>query len=252
MAGTKRKAATEAQPTSSVSRRQSGRAKKVQVVYAESDAEDVQSDDEFKGDIKSESDAEVDEPEEDEDEDADDAEESEMEIKAKKGGLKGWKKTTTSNGREQMVIDIPGKKDAGDTPYEDGRIHGNTLEFLRELKRNNKREWLKFHDVQFRYVYLISYRTILWRLLTFSVQTSGEGFPIIRHRVRQASLQHRSYDSRIACQTYRVPNPSRYALHIRPDALQNILLSIMVASREKGTICALLLALATWRGELYG
>ncbi|KAL5326277.1 hypothetical protein ACEPPN_007415 [Leptodophora sp. 'Broadleaf-Isolate-01'] len=146
MAGTKRKATTEAPPTSSPSRRQSARAKKIQVVYAESDAEEADSDDEFNEAAKSESEAEADEPEEGEDEDED----SEAEMKAKKSNLKGWKKTTTSNGREQMVIDIPGKKDAGDTPYEDGRIHKNTLEFLRELKRNNKREWLKFHDVPFR------------------------------------------------------------------------------------------------------
>ncbi|PVH76079.1 hypothetical protein DL98DRAFT_518200 [Cadophora sp. DSE1049] len=157
MAGTKRKA-TQAEPPSSSpgSRRQSGRAKKVQVIYAESDAEDVASDDEFDdAGAKSESEAEVDESsEDDQDSDAD----SEVEVKAKgkgkgkgtKSSLQGWKKTITSNGVEQMVIDIPGEKDAGDTPYQDGRIHANTLEFLRELKRNNKRDWLKFHDAPFR------------------------------------------------------------------------------------------------------
>ena len=158
MAGTKRKATTEAHPTSSPSRRQSGRAKKIQVVYAESDAEEADSDDEFNDAAKSESEAEVDEPEEEE-EDEDEDEDSEVEKKPKKGtlksGLKGWKKTTTINGREMMVIDIPGLKDAGDTPYADERIHGNTLEFLRELKRNNKREWLKFHDKPFRYGVLV-------------------------------------------------------------------------------------------------
>jgi len=163
MAGTKRKATTQAEPLSSPgSRRQSGRAKKVQVVYAESDAEDVASDDEFDdAAAKSESEAEIDEPSEVDDySDAD----SEVETKGKgkgkgkgnpqgngmKSSLQGWKKTVTSNGVEQMVIDIPGKKDPGDTPYADGRIHPNTLEFLRELKRNNKREWLKFHDAPFR------------------------------------------------------------------------------------------------------
>ncbi|KAH7370936.1 hypothetical protein BKA65DRAFT_489523 [Rhexocercosporidium sp. MPI-PUGE-AT-0058] len=152
MAGTKRKATTEAaHPTSSPSRRQSGRAKKIQVVYAESDAEEANSDDEFDGAAKSESEAEMDEPDEEEE---DEDEDSEVEMKGKKSSLKsslkGWKKTTTSDGREQMVIDIPGLKDAGDTPYVDNRIHMNTLEFLKELKRNNKREWLKFHDVPFR------------------------------------------------------------------------------------------------------
>ncbi|KAK0122508.1 hypothetical protein ONS95_010736 [Cadophora gregata] len=166
MAGTKRKATTQAEPLSSPSRRQSARAKKVQVVYAESDAEDVASDDEFDeagNKSQSESEAELDEPSEDEqDSDAD----SEVEAKkkgrgnnkakgtgkgkAKESGLNGWKKIIGSNGVEQMVIDIPGKKDPGDTPYADGRIHPNTLEFLMELKRNNKREWLKFHDAPFR------------------------------------------------------------------------------------------------------
>ncbi|KAL2066746.1 hypothetical protein VTL71DRAFT_2818 [Oculimacula yallundae] len=152
MAGTKRKATTEAQPTSSPSRRQSARAKKVQVVYAESDAEEADSGDEFNEGAKSdsESDAVVDEPEqEDEDEDAD--EDSDADTKSKKkGGLKGWRKIISSNGREQMVIDIPGKKDPGDTPYEDGRLHRNTLEFLRELKENNKRDWLKHYDLPYR------------------------------------------------------------------------------------------------------
>ncbi|CZT10566.1 uncharacterized protein RCO7_07527 [Rhynchosporium graminicola] len=158
MAGTKRKATIEAaEPTSSPSRRQSARAKKTQVVYAESDAEEADSEDEFKEAVKSESEAEseaiIDEPEEEEDED------SEVDTKSKKkGGLKGaskeglngWRKVISSDGREQMVIDIPGKKDPGNTPYEDGRLHTNTLEFLEELKRNNRREWLKHHDLPFR------------------------------------------------------------------------------------------------------
>ena len=187
MAGTKRKATTQAEPLSSPgSRRQSGRAKKVQVVYAESDAEDVASDDEFDdAAAKSESEAEIDEPSEvDDHSDAD----SEVETKGKgkgkgkgrvpgnaqgngmKSGLQGWKKTITSNGVEQMVIDIPGKKDPGDTPYADGRIHPNTLEFLRELKRNNKREWLKFHDAPFRYATLDPRRYCKESLLTIPLK----------------------------------------------------------------------------------
>ena len=183
MAGTKRKATTQAEPLSSPgSRRQSGRAKKVQVVYAESDAEDVASDDEFDdAAAKSESEAEIDEPSEVDDySDAD----SEVETKGKgkgkgkgnpqgngmKSSLQGWKKTVTSNGVEQMVIDIPGKKDPGDTPYADGRIHPNTLQFLRELKRNNKREWLKFHDAPFRYATLDPRRYCKESLLTIPLK----------------------------------------------------------------------------------
>jgi hypothetical protein len=50
------------------------------------------------------------------------------------------------------VIELPGIKDPGDTPYEDERIHPNTLDFLRDLKKNNRREWLKFHDAPYRSV----------------------------------------------------------------------------------------------------
>lgn len=147
MAGRKRKATTTPPPTSSPSRRQSARAKKIQVAYAESDAEDPSSSDEFNA-AKSESEAEVSEAEVEEAEDEEEDYDSEPSTKKNKG----WKKTTLSDGRRQMVIDIPGKKDPGDTPYEDGRIHPNTMEFLGELKENNKREWLKFHDEPFRYL----------------------------------------------------------------------------------------------------
>lgn len=147
MAGRKRKAVSDPieAPASSPTRRQSGRAKKVQTTYAESDAESVPSSDEFHDAVaeQSESEAEIEEQEEDDDDESDASE-----VQAKKN--KGWKKTKTSDGREQMVIDIPGLKHAGGTPYDDARIHRNTMEFLGELKANNKREWLKFHDTPFR------------------------------------------------------------------------------------------------------
>lgn len=43
----------------------------------------------------------------------------------------------------QVVIKKPKAKPAGNTPYEDERIHPNTLDFLKDLKKNNDREWLK-------------------------------------------------------------------------------------------------------------
>ncbi|CAK4031512.1 Hypothetical predicted protein [Lecanosticta acicola] len=52
-------------------------------------------------------------------------------------------------GRE-VIIKKPKARPAGKTPYTDDRIHPNTLAFLAELKANNKRDWLKFHDAQFR------------------------------------------------------------------------------------------------------
>ncbi|KAK2624157.1 hypothetical protein QTJ16_006107 [Diplocarpon rosae] len=131
----KRKATTP--PLASTPRRQSGRAKRVQVVYAESDAECPA----FSDDAEVSDEAEVDDYEEDADMD---------EEAVTKSSAKGWRKVILPNGNTQMEIDIPTAKPAGDTPYEEGRIHQNTLEFLRELRRNNKREWLKFHDAVFR------------------------------------------------------------------------------------------------------
>ncbi|KAF4549863.1 Hypothetical protein D9617_19g101680 [Elsinoe fawcettii] len=50
----------------------------------------------------------------------------------------------------EVVIKKPKAKGPGKTPYKDERVHPNTLEFLGALKENNRREWLKFHDPDFR------------------------------------------------------------------------------------------------------
>ena len=50
----------------------------------------------------------------------------------------------------QVVIKKPKAREAGDTPYTDDTIHPNTLLFLRDLKKNNDREWLKMNDPEFR------------------------------------------------------------------------------------------------------
>jgi hypothetical protein len=50
----------------------------------------------------------------------------------------------------QVVIKKPKARDAGKTPYRDETIHPNTLLFLKDLKANNDREWLKMHDPDFR------------------------------------------------------------------------------------------------------
>jgi len=150
MVGRKRKAAVAALDDDST-RRHPRRARKAEVKYEESDVEDQQSDDEFNEDAEvsdkaDESDVDEDEAngeEAEEDQDEDD----EYEAKLKK---KGWKKKLGKNGKWEMVIELPAEKDPGDTPYEDERIHPNTMEFLEDLKKNNDREWLKFHDAPFR------------------------------------------------------------------------------------------------------
>ncbi|KAI9709961.1 MAG: hypothetical protein M1820_003039 [Bogoriella megaspora] len=51
---------------------------------------------------------------------------------------------------QQVIIKKPKAREAGSTPYRDDSIHPNTLLFLRDLKANNDREWLKMNDPEFR------------------------------------------------------------------------------------------------------
>ncbi|KAF3761806.1 hypothetical protein M406DRAFT_281903 [Cryphonectria parasitica EP155] len=53
---------------------------------------------------------------------------------------------------EPRVTIIPYKKmrDTGGVPYEDDRLHKNTMLFLKDLKANNKRSWLKSTDDEYR------------------------------------------------------------------------------------------------------
>ncbi|KAH8884645.1 hypothetical protein GQ53DRAFT_751929 [Thozetella sp. PMI_491] len=41
-------------------------------------------------------------------------------------------------------------RDEGGVPYKDDRLHKNTMEFLKDLKANNKRSWLKSNDAEYR------------------------------------------------------------------------------------------------------
>jgi hypothetical protein len=149
MPGRKRKASAAAL-NSPATRRQSGRVKKAAPKYEESDIEDPPGDGEFEAD-EAESEA-ADEVEDVEASESGDEYGSDEEALKKKG----WKKQKGKGGRVEMVIELPRVKDPGNTPYEDERIHSNTLDFLRDLKKNNRREWLKFHDAPYRSVSLIS------------------------------------------------------------------------------------------------
>ena len=44
---------------------------------------------------------------------------------------------------EAVFIKLPKAREAGKTPYKDQTVHPNTMLFLRDLKGNNDREWLK-------------------------------------------------------------------------------------------------------------
>lgn len=100
--------------TSSTPLRHSTRVKKT--VVPEAKLQDSESEDEGAGtDYKEES-----EIDEEEAEDSDDSED--LHVK---------------------TIPLPKPRTAGDTPYEDERIHPNTFLFLADLDKNNNREWLK-------------------------------------------------------------------------------------------------------------
>lgn len=43
----------------------------------------------------------------------------------------------------QLIIKKPKARDAGDTPYTESTIHPNTMLFLKDIKANNDRQWLK-------------------------------------------------------------------------------------------------------------
>ncbi|KAJ4293964.1 hypothetical protein N0V88_005478 [Collariella sp. IMI 366227] len=47
-------------------------------------------------------------------------------------------------------IPLPKLRDTGGIEYTDDRLHPNTLAFLKDLKANNKRSWLKSHDAEYR------------------------------------------------------------------------------------------------------
>ncbi|SMR52123.1 unnamed protein product [Zymoseptoria tritici ST99CH_3D1] len=48
------------------------------------------------------------------------------------------------------IIKKPKARPAGNVKYADETIHPNTLLFLKDLKANNNRPWLKLHDADFR------------------------------------------------------------------------------------------------------
>ena len=58
-------------------------------------------------------------------------------------------KTDLEPGQE-VFIKLPKARLPGSTPYTDSTIHPNTLLFLRDLRNNNDRSWLKIHDADYR------------------------------------------------------------------------------------------------------
>ncbi|VUC33603.1 unnamed protein product [Clonostachys rosea] len=88
----------------------------------EKSEEDQDDGDEY-NDEKAEEDEEADEEEDDDDEDAP---------------------------PKVRIVPLEKMRDTGGVEYEDNKIHKNTLLFLKDLKANNKRSWLKSHDGEYR------------------------------------------------------------------------------------------------------
>ncbi|GAB0137085.1 hypothetical protein EsDP_00005368 [Epichloe bromicola] len=52
--------------------------------------------------------------------------------------------------RKVEIIPLERLRDTGGVDYADYKVHKNTLLFLKDLKANNKRSWLKSHDEEYR------------------------------------------------------------------------------------------------------
>ncbi|KAG6008459.1 hypothetical protein E4U21_004481 [Claviceps maximensis] len=52
--------------------------------------------------------------------------------------------------RKVEIIPLEKMRDTGGVDYADYKVHRNTLLFLKDLKANNKRAWLKSHDGEYR------------------------------------------------------------------------------------------------------
>lgn len=71
---------------------------------------------------------------------------------AGKKGQELWRQGAKINAApgEAVFIKLPKAREAGKIPYKDSTIHPNTLLFLKDLRANNDREWLKMHDADYR------------------------------------------------------------------------------------------------------
>ena len=126
--GSKRKAANISS-SNATSVRQSGRVKKAVVTHlSKKKRTDSSGEDDLDGDSDPESgsDFEADDPE-----------------VVEENGETEEDEDDEDDGPQSYSIPLPKARDAGAQPYEDSRIHPNTFLFLKDLKANNNREWLK-------------------------------------------------------------------------------------------------------------
>lgn len=109
-----RKRGRPAKKPTATQRRSTG--KKAKIERADDDDGDDDDADDFKEDVKDEK------QDDDDDDDSDSDEDEEPRV---------------------TIIPLIKMRDTGGVDYEDDRLHKNTLLFLKDLKANNKRDWLK-------------------------------------------------------------------------------------------------------------
>ncbi|KAL6239572.1 hypothetical protein BDW75DRAFT_121777 [Aspergillus navahoensis] len=75
---------------------------------------------------------------------------SDVPVSAEKKEL--WREgvTTGLGPGKEVFIKKPKARDPGDIPYTDDTLHPNTMLFLKDLAKNNERQWLKAHDADYR------------------------------------------------------------------------------------------------------
>jgi hypothetical protein len=107
------------------------------------ESDDAEDDDDGNGDDDEEYESEVEKPKSRRKSSSTKATAAESSKKQSGGEL--WRegvKTGLGPGQE-VIIKKPKARPAGKVPYSDETIHPNTLLFLKDLKGNNNREWLK-------------------------------------------------------------------------------------------------------------
>ncbi|GAB7342235.1 hypothetical protein MBLNU457_g0480t2 [Dothideomycetes sp. NU457] len=152
---------------SNVTAKTSPHFKKTKSIENTSDDDDQLSSESSEAANDSEFETAVDHPSSDDEDDADDFTEDEKpKPKKRKAPAKGKpspRSQQTKHGElwrdgagfdlepgTEIIIKKPKARPAGKTPYKDDTIHPNTMLFLKDLKANNDREWLKMHDPDYR------------------------------------------------------------------------------------------------------
>lgn len=90
-----------------------------------------------------------------------------------------------SKAPKTIVIPLPKAREEGDVPYEDKRIHENTMLFLKDLKAHNDREWLR---CKFMKLGIILFMQTLNSLIQSMMRTFETRRKILHHLLRNSHL----------------------------------------------------------------